>query len=131
MEEHTPPPEGAAETEDAPSTESSPPTPPTPRMPWPNDPNDRTPEQQAWAEGWDATRQWLHEKWNRSDGQLNPCPYCGSRNWAIGLPTQFLTLVQPGLVGMFPVVPITCLTCANTVLINAQHADLVRKPKEQ
>jgi hypothetical protein len=91
--------------------------------PWPP-PGERTPEQQVEADTWEKGVAWLREKWTRSDGHPTPCPYCGHRSWTVGLPTQFVSVSQPGLWSIWPVVPITCANCAHVVLINAQLAGI-------
>lgn len=51
---------------------------------------------------------WLTGKW----GDDQPCPYCGSTNWAV----QMFSQVEGAEMGL-----VTCTTCAQAVLINMQY----------
>jgi hypothetical protein len=96
-------------------------------FPWPPE-GQRTAEQQAQVELWEKTVAWLETKWSRSDGEAAPCPYCGTRQWSVGLPTLPVTYSGPPFAGFAPVVPVMCLNCGNTVFINAILSGLLPPP---
>lgn len=59
---------------------------------------------------------WIEERWPD-----RPCPVCGQIDWNISGPGQFQTFDTSGYARRhFPVVPIACKNCANTVLFNAR-----------
>jgi hypothetical protein len=96
--------------------------------PWPP-PGQRTPEQQAQVEMWERAVAWLEKRWSPG-GETPACPYCGTREWSVGVPALLLSAAGgvPGggpWGGMSPVFPVMCLHCGNTVLINAILAGIV------
>lgn len=69
------------------------------------------------------------------DGKNIPvCSFCGNNSWSISskifqlleFDTNGLTLGGP----TYPVVPITCNHCGNTLLINALVANLIDPPED-
>ena len=56
---------------------------------------------------------WIREKW----GDQKPCPYCGGNSWVV---TDAIRLApEIGKEGDHMVFPVTCASCGNTVLVNA------------
>jgi len=64
---------------------------------------------------------WLREKWKGAT-----CPLCKQGKWVVGPNLVALRAVPPTSVGdllmggpVYPLVPISCANCANTMLVNA------------
>ena len=66
----------------------------------------------------------LRAKWGE-----RACPMCGVGNWSVNESTFQLTEFNQGsiIIGgpVVPVLPVICMNCGNTVLINAITAGLV------
>lgn len=75
--------------------------------------------------------EWLRTKWSNSS-----CSQCSTNQWDIGPPMELRgfhggSLVIGGGGSLVPVLPITCLNCGNTLLVNAIVAGVVeRDPAE-
>jgi hypothetical protein len=71
---------------------------------------------------------YLRQKWG---GRV--CPMCGVGNWSVNESTFQLTEFNNGsmIIGgpVVPVVPVICMNCGNTVLVNAITAGLVTPPE--
>jgi hypothetical protein len=73
-------------------------------------------------------RQAVREKWGEPPP---PCSMCGSRSWEIAgqifelREFQQGALVAGGAQTLYPVVPILCGNCGNTIFLNAIKAGLL------
>lgn len=72
----------------------------------------------------------IKEKWVESR-----CPFCTHRKWSIGENVFELREFQGGnmVIGgvpIFPVVPVSCKNCGNTVLISGIVAGIIEKKEE-
>lgn len=72
----------------------------------------------------------LREKW-----QGRPCPMCGVGNWNVSDSIFELREFNQGNLVMgggpiFPVIPVTCDNCGNSVFINAIVSKLVEQNKK-
>ena len=72
--------------------------------------------------------QHLNSKW----GDIS-CPMCGSNNWFVSdrvyeLREYHNGNLTVGGVPLFPVVPVTCSNCGNTVMVSALKAGAIEKP---
>lgn len=56
--------------------------------------------------------EWVREKW----GEDAKCPYCGTDQWSVADLATFLVGLEGQALPMFPV---TCVNCAQTVLLSA------------
>ncbi len=69
----------------------------------------------------------LREKWGGT-----PCPMCHASNWNVNNVTfQLLDFNPTGLViggPVFPVVPVVCNNCGNTIFLNAIKVGVVTPP---
>jgi hypothetical protein len=70
----------------------------------------------------------LKEKW-----QSRPCPMCQKGPWSVGTNTFQLTEFHDGAViigsgPLVPVIPVTCVNCGNTVLVNALLTGSIKNP---
>jgi hypothetical protein len=56
-------------------------------------------------------------------GESKPCTLCGEKLWRIGEQIYLLPEFNPNLLSppasVYPVVPLTCLKCGNTLFLNA------------
>lgn len=72
----------------------------------------------------------LNEKW-----QGRVCPMCGSGPWNVQNKTFQLTEFHQGsfVIGgpLIPVVPVSCVNCGHTVLVNAIIAEAVAPAPDQ
>ena len=72
--------------------------------------------------------QHLSAKW----GNNKPCPMCGGGPWTVQDRTfQLMEFNEVGMVvggAVFPVVPIMCGNCGNTILINAMLSGAIPRP---
>ena len=71
--------------------------------------------------------EYLKQKWAG-----RACPLCGVGNWSVSESTFQLTEFNYGstIIGgpVIPVVPVICMNCGNTVLINAITAGIIVAP---
>ncbi|WP_412984686.1 hypothetical protein [Pontimicrobium sp. IMCC45349] len=71
----------------------------------------------------------LNEKWgNRA------CPMCNSNSWTVNDTVYELRQFQGGniVIGggpIYPIIPVNCNNCGNTVLVNALVSQAIEKPK--
>lgn len=72
----------------------------------------------------------LNEKW-----QNTGCPMCGTRQWQVDTKIYELreynqgTLVIGGQSSIFPVVPIVCTNCGNTIFVNPMITKVIKEEK--
>lgn len=72
----------------------------------------------------------LNEKWGK------PCPMCGSNNWNVSDKIYELREFHDGnlIIGsgpIFPVVPVSCNNCGNSIFVNALVSGAIERPKEE
>ena len=70
----------------------------------------------------------LNEKWKN-----RPCPMCGSNSWNVSDKVYELREFHGGTLMLgngpiFPVVPVSCNNCGNSVLVNAIFTGVIDKP---
>ena len=69
----------------------------------------------------------LDSKWGN-----RPCPICDSNSWYVSKKVFELREYHNGkLIGgapIFPVIPVTCNNCGNTVMVSAVKAGAIEKP---
>ena len=74
---------------------------------------------------------WASERWKRPAD----CIVCGSNNWTIGDVLELRPFRGGNFVigrgPIFPVFPVTCNVCGNTVFINAVAAGVVLPPSAE
>lgn len=69
----------------------------------------------------------LKEKWHGAG-----CPVCGSLKWGVSSKVFELREFDDGNINMrnvaiFPVIPVTCSNCGNTILISALTSGLMEE----
>lgn len=71
----------------------------------------------------------LNERWSG----LKVCPVCQNNNWNIPDKLVEVREYSPGklVIGspVYPLIPLTCTVCGNTILFNAIVAGILEKPK--
>lgn len=74
-----------------------------------------------------ALQRWIEEKWKQGS-----CPVCEANQWQAGedvlqlMPFHEGSLVVGGPV--YPVLPIVCLNCGNSIFVSAVVAGIVKRP---
>ena len=78
----------------------------------------------------EKTANHLREKW----GSVRPCPMCGGQQWFIDSKVMGLVNLDDNgninLASVFPVVPVSCSKCHNTVLISGIFSGIVPSQPE-
>lgn len=72
----------------------------------------------------------LNQKWKNKT-----CPLCGNTQWTVSDKIHELHEYQDsgviiGSGNIFPIVPITCINCGNTIFINPIIADAIKEQGE-
>lgn len=70
----------------------------------------------------------LNEKWKN-----HPCPMCAANSWSLSDKVFELREYHGGNIVLgsgpiYPVMPVTCTNCGNTVMINAIISGAIEKP---
>ncbi|MBL87730.1 MAG: hypothetical protein CMO82_13885 [Winogradskyella sp.] len=73
--------------------------------------------------------QHLNEKWGN-----RPCPMCQTNSWTVSDTVYELREFHGGNVVLgsgpiYPIVPVSCNNCGNSVLVNALQAGAIERPK--
>lgn len=95
------------------------------QIPW-----EPLPAPKTWDEYVAGVKLWLQATWGTDD---KPCEYCGGSDWSLG--PVFLETKAPGWPDMgggpnvgFPIIPLTCMGCAQMVFIHALWIFLPQNP---
>jgi hypothetical protein len=92
-------------------------------------PEERSKRQEAERE---RLRHWLEEHWGTEEGK-GACPMCGTNSWTLGDAAE-LRAYEEGVLHIggrvYPVMPVVCVNCGNTVLINAILAGVLQPDTE-
>ncbi|PHQ86182.1 MAG: hypothetical protein COB65_01495 [Thalassobium sp.] len=72
--------------------------------------------------------QHLNTKWGN-----RPCPMCGEKSWTVSDTVYELREFHGGNVVLgsgpiFPVIPVSCNNCGNSIMVNALQSGAIEKP---